>query len=102
MLKKSMCFLIPYDLDILKPDVTVTPQQEISKTFKFFQNPLKILNVYFGGDNVYFWGDNCISDNIYFWGHKVYSGEFSKIFGFWEFLFLLLGGFWDSVGRGAL
>ena len=38
------------------------------KNFKFFENPPKILNVYFlgiafsFGDNVYFWGDN-----VYFW-----------------------------------
>ena len=67
--------------------VTVTPQQEISKTLTSSKIPFKILNVYFWGNDVYFWGNN-----VYFW-------VFSKILGFGDF-FLLLGGFWDSVGRG--
>ena len=33
------------------------------KNFKFFKNPLKVLNVYIWGKSVYFWGTN-----IYFWG----------------------------------
>ena len=62
------------------------------KNFKFFQNSLKILNIYFWGDNVFFWGD------------EVYSRGFSKILGFGEFRFCCWGGeeFGDSVGRGAL
>ena len=34
----------------------MTTQQKISITFKFFKNSLKILNVYFWGDNVYLRG----------------------------------------------
>ena len=79
------------ELDIFETPVTVTPQQEISKTLKFFQNSLDLLNVYFWGDNAYFGGDN-----VYFWA-------LSKIHGFWNF-FLLLGGGgggFGTVGRGA-
>ena len=47
--------LYPHVLNILETPVTVTPQQKISKNFKFIQNSLEILNVYFWGDNVYFW-----------------------------------------------
>ena len=73
--------------DICETPVTETPQQKISKTL-ILPNSLERLNVSFGGNDVYFGGNN-----VYFW-------VFSKILGFWEFLFLLLGGFWDSVGRG--
>ena len=52
------------------------------RNFKFFKNPLKILNVYF-------------------WGTKAYSwGERTWFSGFLEFLFLLLWGFGTPwVGR---
>ena len=60
------------------------PNREF-QNFNFFQTSLKILNVYFGGDNIYFWGNK-----VYFWGRYIF-----------EILFLLLGGFWDSVGRGG-
>ena len=32
--------------------------------FQFFQNSLKVLNVYFWGDSIYFWGNK-----VYFWGN---------------------------------
>ena len=70
--------------DICGTPVTVTPQQRISKTF---QNPLKILNVYFRGDNVHFRGDN-----VYFWENRAYSGGCSKNLGFMEFRFFVGGG----------
>ena len=57
----------------------------------------KILSVYFWGDNDYFWGDN-----VYLWGKNVYSRGFSKMVGFLEFIFVAVGGFGDSAGRGAL
>ena len=80
----------------MKTALTMTPQQEILKHFtffKFFQNSLKLLNVYFWGDNVYFWGD------------KVYFGDSRGFWGFWNLLFVVVvggGGGWDSVGLGAL
>ena len=66
------------------------------KNFKFFKNSLKILNVYFWGTNVYFWGTN-----VYFWGTNVYFWGTNRVFGFFGISFLVAGGFWDSVGRGA-
>ena len=60
-------------LDIFETPVTVTPQQEISKSLKFFQNSLKILNVCFWGDNVYCWGDN-----FYFWGDNCKSSDLGE------------------------
>ena len=83
-------------LDIFETPVTVTPQTENFKNFKFFKHSLEILNVYFWGDNVYFWGDN-----VYFWGSNVYFGGnkgFSKILGFLELLVCCSGG----GGLGAL
>ena len=53
-------------LDILEPHVTLTPQQENFKNFKFFQTSLKILNIYFWGDKVDFRGNKV-------WGNQVYS-----------------------------
>ena len=51
----------PLTLDIFETPVTMTPQQEISKNFKFFKNSLKILNVYsFGGKNVYSFGGTSV------------------------------------------
>ena len=38
-------------MDIVETSVTVTPQQEISKTL----NSFKFLNVYFWGDKVHYW-----------------------------------------------
>ena len=55
------------------------------KSFKFFRNSPKILNVHFWGDNVYFGGDN-----FYFWGN-------TKIWGLLEFPFFCCWG-----GFGAL
>ena len=70
------------------------PPTEDFKNFKFFQTSLKILNVYFWGDNIYFWGNIVYfwGYTVYFWGTKVYSTGFSTIWGFLEFLFFLLGG----------
>ena len=59
--------LVAFILDIFETPVTVTPQQEISKTLNSSKIPLKILSVYFWGKNVYFWGEN-----VYFWGMNVY------------------------------
>ena len=59
--RHMMCMI--YEPDIFETPVTVTPQQENFKNFKFFKNSLKRLNVYFWGTNVYFWGTN-----VYFWG----------------------------------
>ena len=84
------CFWKPCDHD---------PPTENFKNIEFFEDTLKIHNVYFWGDSVYFWGDN-----VYFGRNSVYFGGskgFSKIFGFLGFLFSLLRGFWGSVGRGA-
>ena len=66
--------------------------------FKFFRNPLKILNVYFRGDNVYFRGNT------------VYFGEIMSTLGVLEDFRVLGisfvvpggGGGWGSVGRGSL
>ena len=64
--------------------MTVTPQQENSKTLNYSSKiPLKCLTFTFGEIN------------------KACAKGFSKIFGFWDFLLLLLGWFWDSVGWGG-
>ena len=76
--------------------MNVTPQQEVSKTLNSSKLPFKKLNDYFWGNNGYFWGNK-----VCFGGNKAYSRGFSKMLGLLEFLFLLLGGFWDSVGRGG-
>ena len=54
------------NLDIFETPVTVTTQQEISKTISSFHKPLKLLNVYFWGDDVYFWGSKVTSGEIRF------------------------------------
>ena len=60
------------------------------KIFGVSKNSLKILIVYF-------WGDS-----VYFRGNKVFVGGASRRFkGFGNFSFVLLGGFWGSVGQGA-
>ena len=82
-------------LGIFEHPVTMTPQ-EISKILNSSKT-LKILNVYFWGNNVYFW-----EGNVYFWADNVYSEGFSKILGFLKFLSLLRGGVWGSVGWGGL
>ena len=51
-----------YRLDIFETPVSDPPTRNFLN-FKFFQNSLNILNVYFWGKNVYFWGDN-----VYCWG----------------------------------
>ena len=99
-------------LDIFETPVTMTPQQKISKTLNSSQSALKILHVYFWGDNVYFWGNNVYfwENNVYFWGKNVYFWEnqdysrgFSKIVGFGEILFVAWVGFGTLwVGGGAL
>ena len=59
------------------------------KNFKFFKNPLRILNVYFWGKSVYFWGKR-----VYFWGNSVYFfWGFSKILGVFGIFFCCSGGF---------
>ena len=68
-----------YIFDIFETPVTMTPQQEISKTPNSLQLLLGILNIYFWGDNIYFGGKD-----VYFW-------VFSKILGFWEFLLCCWG-----------
>ena len=78
-------------LDIFEAPVTVTPPTGNFKNFKFFKNSLKIKNVYFLGEERLLLG----MLNVYFGGNNVYFG------GFGNFFFFLLGGFWDSVGRGA-
>ena len=72
------------ELDIFETPCDRDPP--IGKTLNSSTNALKVLNVYFWGDDVYFWGDN-----FHFWRNKVYSRGFSKILGFWEFLFVAGG-----------
>ena len=73
------------------------PNRKFEILFKFFQNSLKILNVYFWGDNVYLEGSG-----VYFGGNKAYSTGFLKILGFWELLFVAGGvlGHLGSACRG--
>ena len=54
------------------------PPTENFKNFKFLENSLKILNVYFWGKNVYFWVRNVYfwGNNVYFWGLSGFSGFF--------------------------
>ena len=104
--RSTLTFLISVErvfrLDIFETPVTVTPQQEISKTFKLFKNSLKILNIDFWGKSVYFWGKS-----VYFWGkERLLLGEITftfgeirdsrRLLGLWNFF---LGGFVGSVGR---
>ena len=65
------------------------------QNFKFFKNSLKILSVYFWGTGVYFWGTSVYfwGTGVYFWGTSVYFGDNRGFRGFWNFFFLLLGGF---------
>ena len=59
---------VPRNSDIFETPVTVTPQQEISKTLNSSKIPFKILNVYLWGTSVYFWE----MLNVYFRGTSVY------------------------------
>ena len=83
--ENSEHFSVQHVLDIFETLVTVTPNRNF-RNFSSCKIPFKILNVYFLGDNVYFWGNN-----IYFWGNNVDFWAFSKIIGFWEFLFCCWG-----------
>ena len=47
-----LCTFVAFWLDIFETPVTVTPRTGNFKNFEFFLNSLKILNVYFRGDNV--------------------------------------------------
>ena len=78
-----------FEIDVFETPVTVTLQQEISKkNFKFFENSLKILNVYFWGKNIDFW------ERAFTFGEITFTfGDNRGFSGFLEFLFLLLGAF---------
>ena len=82
--------------DLFETPVTVTPQQEISKTLNSSKIPQKILNIYFWGTSVYFWGTS-----VYFWGTSVHFWGIIGVFGIFGISFFGAGGFWDSVGRGG-
>ena len=56
------------------------------KTFKFFKNVLKILNVYFWGTSVYFWGMD-----VHFWGTFTFGDN--RVFGFFGISFFVAGAF---------
>ena len=88
LLQKKVVSL-SYSLDIFETPVTVTHPQKISQTLNSAKNSRKMLNVYFGGDDVYFWGNN-----VYFWG-------FSKIWGIFETSFFVAGGFGNLWVRGG-
>ena len=61
--------------------MTVTPQQEISKTLNLSKNPQKVLTLYFG-------------EITFTLGEITFTfGEITKILGFWEFLFVAGWGF---------
>ena len=49
------------NLDIFETPVTVTPQQEISKTLSSSKTPHKILNVYFWGKKTFAFGERAFT-----------------------------------------
>ena len=75
-------------LDIFETLVTVTPQQEISKTLNSSKIHKKYLRLTLGNEHLLLGNERLL---------LVIIGAF----GFLEFLFFVAGGFWDSVGRGA-
>ena len=77
-------------LDIIETPCDRAPPTENFKNSRFFQNSLKILNVYF-------WGDK-----VYFGGNKAYSRGFSKILGFGNCSFFVAGGVLGLCGSGGL
>ena len=111
---ESPCFWTSSDhyYTILKDRVqdtplTLTPQQKISNTLKFFQNSLHILNVYIWqylkftfGAIAFTFGETMFTFRettyykVYFQGKKVCSMGLSKILGFLEFHFCC----WDGFG----
>ena len=83
-------------LDIFETPVTVTPQQEISKTLNSAQISLKMLSVYFWGTSVYF------GERAFTFGERAFILlGIIGVFGIFGISFFVAGGFSDSVGRGA-
>ena len=83
-------------LDIFETPVTVTPQQEISKTLNSSKITLKKYLAFTLGKERLLLGNG----RLLLGNERLLLGIIG-VFGIFGISFFVVGGFWDSVGRGA-